>query len=99
MSPRSRRLSSRAAGRLTLDAEPYLSCDDCFEQVDVQVDALVSGVSESLPPAFRAHLIGCAACRAEARTLLDLAAHEVGADRDTLLAHFDRELAAGTDLL
>jgi len=93
MTSRSRNIGALAAAQLTVNAEPYLSCDDCFEQVDVQVDAVVSG-SASLPPAFRAHLIGCAACREEALSLLELAAQDLDLDRETVLARFDRALVS-----
>src|SRR4029079_7062697 len=93
MTSRSRNIGALAAAQLTVNAEPYLSCDDCFEQVDVQVDAVVSG-SASLPPAFRAHLIGCAACREEALSLLELAAQDLELDRETVLARFDRALVS-----
>jgi hypothetical protein len=96
MTSRSRDLGARAAARLTVDAEPYLSCDDCFEQVDVHVDAVVSG-SATLPPAFRAHLIGCATCREEALSLLDLAAQDLGRHRETVLARFERALLPPED--
>ena len=33
MSPRTRPLTADEALLLTADTEPYLSCDDCFEQV------------------------------------------------------------------
>ena len=66
MNSRSRDLDPLAIAQLTLDTAPYLSCDDCFEQVDAHVDALLSGAAEILTPDFRAHLIGCAACRDEA---------------------------------
>jgi len=94
MTSRPEHLDPRAAAQLTVKAEPYLSCDDCFEQVDVRVDALVSGVAESLPDAFRAHLIGCAACRDEARSLVELAAQDAGVDAETALARLDRALAS-----
>ena len=32
-------LSPQAARRLTLDTEPFLSCDDCFDLVDRYVEA------------------------------------------------------------
>lgn len=94
MSSRSRRLSPLAAAQLTVDAEPYLSCDDCFEQVDGRVEALLSAAAEPLTPEFRAHLIGCAACRDEARSLAELAAQDVGVDRETARAHFERALSS-----
>lgn len=93
MSSRPRDLSSLEAAQLTLDAEPYLSCDDCFEQVDARVEALLSGAADPLTPEFRAHLIGCAACRHEAWSLAELAAQDVGVDRETMLAQFEDALA------
>jgi alkylation response protein AidB-like acyl-CoA dehydrogenase len=78
--PRSRRAFTHAtAARLTLAAEPWLSCDDCFEQVDEYVERVLAGTSGQLP-AMRAHLIGCAACGEEARSLLLLAAQDQGID-------------------
>jgi hypothetical protein len=77
-----------------VNAEPYLSCDACFEQVDAHVEAFLLTPAGSLPPEFRAHLIGCAACRDEARSLLELATQDVGSDRDTVLARFDQALAS-----
>jgi hypothetical protein len=94
MSSRSRKLSPLAAAQLTLDAEPYLSCDDCFEQVDARVEALFSAAAEPLTPEFRGHLIGCAACRDEAWSLAELAAQDVGVDRETIRARFEDALAS-----
>jgi hypothetical protein len=94
MNSRSRDLDPLAIAQLTLDTAPYLSCDDCFEQVDAHVDALLSGAAEILTPDFRAHLIGCAACRDEARSLIDLAGQDLGVDRETVLSRFERALAS-----
>jgi hypothetical protein len=72
-------LSPQAARRLTVDTEPYLSCDDCFELVDRYVEALLSDPDHDLP-AMRTHLAGCAACAEEARSLLGLVAEQDGLD-------------------
>jgi hypothetical protein len=72
-------LSAEAARSLTLDTEPYLSCDDCFEMVDGYVEALLADPGYDLP-AMRTHLAGCAACAEEARSLLELVAAEDGTD-------------------
>jgi hypothetical protein len=98
MSSRSRKLSPLAAAQLTLDAEPYLSCDDCFEQVDARVEALFSTAAEPLTPEFRAHLIGCAACRDEAWSLAELAAQDIGVDRETVRARFEGALTSDKEL-
>jgi hypothetical protein len=42
MSQAHQRLSAAAAQRLTLDTEPFLSCDDCFHLVDGFVEAMLS---------------------------------------------------------
>lgn len=72
-------LSPQAARRLTLDTEPYLSCDDCFNLVDSYVEALLADPDHYLP-AMRAHLAGCAACAEEARSLVLLVAGQDGLD-------------------
>ena len=72
-------LTPEAAQRLTVDAEPWLSCDDCFHLVDQYVENLLSGDKDDMP-AMRAHLRGCSACRDEATSLLLLTAADAGAD-------------------
>ena len=72
-------LTPQAARRLTLDTEPYLSCDDCFDLVDRYVEALLSDPDHDLP-AMRTHLTGCAACAEEARSLISLVAEQDGVD-------------------
>ena len=72
-------LSDQQARRLTLDTEPYLSCDDCFDLVDGYVEALLSDTELDLP-AMRTHLTGCAACAEEARSLVVFVAAQDGRD-------------------
>jgi hypothetical protein len=72
-------LSPQTARRLTLDTEPFLSCDDCFDLVDQYVEALLSNPDHDLP-AMRTHLAGCAACVEEARSLVCLVADQDGID-------------------
>jgi hypothetical protein len=74
--------SNETARRLTLNTEPFLSCDDCFHLVDSYVEALLSDPGHHLPdlPAMRTHLSGCAACAEEARSLVALVAQEDGLD-------------------
>jgi hypothetical protein len=79
MSGRDRELTPEAAGRLTVDAEPWLSCDDCFDLVDEYVERLLDGTGPAAP-AMAAHLRGCGACRDEAESLLVLVAAERGLD-------------------
>ena len=56
---------------LLLDTTPYLSCDDCFEQMDSYVEAVLADRSHD-DPAMAAHLRGCPACAEEADTLREL---------------------------
>ena len=47
--------------RLTVTTEPWLSCDDCFDGVDVFVEEVLSG-STPVSEDFRVHLLGCSVC-------------------------------------
>lgn len=79
-----RRVTPELARRLTVDAEPWLSCDECFERVDGYVEALLADPGH-VEPLMRAHLRGCGACAEEARALMELAAHDAGIDPEPLL--------------
>ena len=79
MTDRYRPLSAESARLLTLDAEPWLSCDDCFDLVDRHVEWVLDRAGEEVP-AMTAHLAGCAACDEEARSLLVLVAQDAGID-------------------
>jgi hypothetical protein len=82
MKPTYRPLGPGLVARLTLDTEPWLSCDDCFRLVDQYVEALLEEHAERTPGsvAMAAHLRGCPACAEEATTLLLLAAEDRGVD-------------------
>ena len=73
-----------AAERLTVAAEPYLSCDDCFDRVDTFVEGLLAGRDADGAP-MRAHLEGCSACGEEAVSLLLLVAADRGIDPEPAL--------------
>ncbi|NUO92201.1 MAG: hypothetical protein HOQ18_15450 [Dermatophilaceae bacterium] len=64
-------LTPRAVGALLVDTTPWLSCDECFERMDVHVEALLADPHHR-DPAMEHHLQGCTACADEARSLLDL---------------------------
>jgi len=81
-------LSPQTARRLTLDTEPYLSCDDCFDLVDSYVEALLSDPEHDLP-AMRTHLAGCTACAEEARSLILLVAEQDGLDPEPVLRRLE----------
>ena len=75
-----RRLEPHHVEQLTLDTEPWLSCDDCFALVDRYVEGLLAG-DMTLLPEMQAHLRGCPACAEEAATLTVLAAEERPGER------------------
>jgi hypothetical protein len=58
----------RAAQLLTLDPEPYLSCDECFARIDEYVEALLEAPDHD-DRRMRAHLDACPACAGEAQSL------------------------------
>jgi hypothetical protein len=85
-----RELTPEMAARLSLAAEPWLSCDDCFEQMDEFVERVLAGTDHGTAP-MHAHLAGCGACGEEARSLLLLAAEEEGVDPAPGLRRLDAD--------
>ena len=69
--PRTPALTPAAVEALLLDTTPWLSCDDCFEQLDTYVEARLRDPKHRDPGMDR-HLQGCAACDEEARSLTAL---------------------------
>jgi hypothetical protein len=63
-----RTLDASGLARLTLDARPWLSCDDCFDLMDVYVERRLADPSYD-DPAMAAHLAGCSACAEEVDSL------------------------------
>jgi hypothetical protein len=61
----------RAAARLLGPAEPELSCDECFEQLDRYVELELAGGGDvnAAVPGMRSHLEGCPACREDHESL------------------------------
>jgi hypothetical protein len=54
---------------------PEVSCEECFELLDVYVERELAGERpERTMPAMRAHLDGCPACREDHESLRDLVA-------------------------
>lgn len=62
-----RRLNDeRLVARLLGPSGPELQCEECFEFLDVYVEAELAGEdAEQLAPGMRAHLEGCPACSEE----------------------------------
>jgi hypothetical protein len=56
--------------RLLGPAEPELSCEECFEQLDRYVELELSGADANAAiPGMSAHLEGCGACDEDHRSL------------------------------
>ncbi len=54
-------------------AEPEISCEQCFDELDRYVERELAGAdADALVPGMRAHLVGCPACREDHDSLLDL---------------------------
>lgn len=70
-------LTPDAVERLTANTEPWLSCDDCFERVDVAIEAMVVS-STPFSEDFRVHLQRCPVCREEACSLAEMVAEDKG---------------------
>jgi len=65
----------QALVRLLGPAGPEIGCDACFEQLDRYVELELAGADvEARLPGFRAHLVGCPACREEYESLRALVA-------------------------
>lgn len=62
-----------AVRRLLGPSEPELTCEECFDQLDVYVELELAGAdADGAVPGFRAHLQGCVACREDHDNLLAL---------------------------
>lgn len=61
---------NRILKRLLGPAEPELSCEECFEQLDRYVELELSGTdADAAIPGMSAHLEGCGACDEDHRSL------------------------------
>jgi hypothetical protein len=68
-------LTPEQIDRITGQSDPYLSCDDCFEQTDTAVEEALrphGWLSES----FRIHVLSCPACHDDATSLAELIADD-----------------------
>lgn len=70
-------LSDEQARRFVLAADPFMSCDECFEHLDEYIDAPATATAPWFP-AMTSHLTGCQACREEVESLLVLLAGDNG---------------------
>ena len=59
--------------RLLGPAEPELTCDECFEELDRYVELELAGRdADAAVPGMRPHLQGCPACREDHESLTAL---------------------------
>jgi hypothetical protein len=73
--------ADQLVGRLVGPAGPELSCEECFDALDRHVElelTAASATADTLVPGMRAHLQGCAACRADHDSLLALLLSDQG---------------------
>jgi hypothetical protein len=67
----------QALGRLLGPADPEVSCEVCFQEIDRYVELELSGQdADAAVPGLRAHLDGCPACREEHESLRALVGGE-----------------------
>ena len=67
--------ADQLVGRLVGPAGPELNCEQCFDALDRYVElelTAATATADTLVPGMRAHLQGCAACRAVHDSLLAL---------------------------
>jgi hypothetical protein len=62
---------------LTGPGEPELGCDECFDTLDVYVEAVLAGQpADERVPGMSAHLAGCPACHEDFLSLVTFVARE-----------------------
>lgn len=84
-------LTPKAVAALTVDSEPYLSCDDCFDQADAAIEGLLE-TGTALTAPFRVHLHSCAACHDEALGLATFIAQEHGMTAEEALQRLEAQV-------
>jgi hypothetical protein len=69
----------RLLARLTGPPGPQLSCEECFEQLDLYVELeLARSDADAAIPGMQAHLDGCSACAEDRESLRALLLREAG---------------------
>jgi hypothetical protein len=71
MNEPARTVTREVLDALTVDTEPWLSCDDCFERMDEYVERQLTDPTY-VDIAMGTHLSACAACAEEADSLYHL---------------------------
>lgn len=77
MTERHYELSPPVLDSLLVDSYPYLSCDECFEQIDTYVEAMLADPDHHDVP-MEVHLRACGVCAEEAELLAELVRGEQG---------------------
>ena len=77
MTETTRGLDAETVASLLADTSPYLSCDDCFAELDHYVERRLADPHHQ-DDAMQAHLAGCGACAEEAATLQELLESDAG---------------------
>lgn len=86
-------LNEHQVTALTKNTDPYLSCDDCFAQVDTTIEALL-GDGTKMSREFTVHLSGCPACFDEAVALAELLAPGAGLSPEAAAAAVTAQVGA-----
>lgn len=81
-------LNPKAIARLTANTEPWLSYEECFEQLDTVIEGLVA-TGTPLPRKMCVHLQACPFCYDEAVSLATLLANDFGLSPDNAIALLD----------
>jgi hypothetical protein len=69
--------STDLLARLLGPADPELTCEECFDELDRYVELELAGRdADATVPGMRAHLQGCRACREDHDSLAALVAAE-----------------------
>jgi hypothetical protein len=72
---------ARLVSRMLGPAEPEVSCEQCFEQLDRYVELELAGAhADAALPGMRPHFEGCSACAQDHESLRALVLHDSGKD-------------------
>jgi hypothetical protein len=77
MTDPTRGLSAETIASLLADTSPYLSCEECFAEIDQYIERRIADRHYEAP-AMKAHLAGCGACAEEAAALQELLSQDAG---------------------
>jgi hypothetical protein len=73
MTGRAGAVTPKVLRSLTIDTEPWLSCNECFDRMDEYVEHLLADLGYT-EPLMATHLAACAACAEETQSLYALLA-------------------------